>query len=65
LARFNRNKIPRLSTKKLYYVLKEQLKVLKVGRYKLFTIHRANPSYLALITDAYLKRIMGYNVSIV
>jgi len=24
---------------------------------------RANPSYLALVTDAYSKRIMGYNVS--
>ncbi|WP_394355188.1 DDE-type integrase/transposase/recombinase, partial [Nonlabens antarcticus] len=24
---------------------------------------RANPSYLALVTDAYSKRIMGYDVS--
>jgi len=109
-----RNKMPRLGTKKLYYILEEQLKVLKVGRDKLFRIlranhmlikpkrsyhittdshhrfrkhknivsaieierpeqvwvsdityigNRANPSYLALITDAYSKKIMGYNVS--
>lgn len=99
--------MPRLGGKKLYYLLKEQLKVLKVGRDKLFRIlranhmliepkkryhittdshhrfrkhknlistieitqpesvwvsdityvgTRANPSYLALITDAYSKK---------
>ena len=98
----------------MYYLLENQLKLLKVGRDKLFTIlkanhllikpkrkyhittnshhrfrkhknqikeiefirpeqvwvsdityigNRKNPSYLALITDAYSKKIVGYNVS--
>jgi len=106
--------MPKIGTRKLYYLLESQLKVLRVGRDKLFRILRANnlliipkrkyhittdshhrfrkhknhikelnfnrpeqvwvsdityignrenPSYLALVTDAYSKRIMGYNVS--
>lgn len=106
--------MPRLGTRKLYYLLESKLKVLGVGRDKLFRILRANnlliqpkksyhvttdshhrfrkhknqikdieftrpeqvwvsdityvgnrenPCYLALITDAYSKKIMGYNVS--
>lgn len=106
--------MPRLGGRKLYFLLKDQLSVLKVGRDKLFRILRANhmliepkkryhittnshhrfrkhknvvstleierpdavwvsdityvgsrinPSYLALITDAYSKKIVGYNVS--
>lgn len=106
--------MPRLGGKKLYFLLKNQLSILKVGRDKLFRILRANhmlvkpkrcyhittdshhrfrkhknlvntieiekpetvwvsdityvgkrtnPSYLALITDAYSKKIVGYNVS--
>ncbi|MFG6686519.1 IS3 family transposase, partial [Mariniflexile sp. HNIBRBA6329] len=105
---------PRLGSRKLYFLLKDQLSILKVGRDKLFRIlranhmlvqpqkryhittdshhrfrkhknlirtieienpesvwvsdityvgTRANPSYLALITDAYSKKIVGYNVS--
>ena len=106
--------MPRLGGKKLYFLLKEKLMLLKVGRDKLFRIlranhmlivpkksyhittdshhrfrkhknivstinieepeavwvsdityvgTRANPSYLALITDAYSKKIVGYDVS--
>ncbi len=106
--------MPRLGGRKLYFLLKDQLSLLKVGRDKLFRIlkanhmliqpkrryqittnshhrfrkhknlvstleiekpdavwvsdityvgNRINPSYLALITDAYSKRIVGYNVS--
>ena len=106
--------MPKLGTRKLYYLLKEDLSTLNVGRDKLFRILRANhmlikpkksyhittdshhrfrkhknlvstleiekpesvwvsdityvgtrvnPSYLALITDAYSKKIVGYNVS--
>jgi len=106
--------MPRLGTRKLYYLLQEELEVLGVGRDKLFSIlkanhmlikpkrsyhittnshhrfrkhknciehleivqpeqvwvadityigHRNNPMYLALITDAYSKKIKGYNVS--
>ena len=106
--------MPRLGGKKLYFILKDQLLPLKVGRDKLFRIlranhmliqskkryhittdshhrfrkhknlintieiekpetvwvsdityvgTRANPSYLALITDAYSKKIVGYDVS--
>ena len=106
--------MPRLGGKKLYFLLKDELKLLKVGRDKLFRIlranhmliipkksyhittdshhrfrkhknlvstieienpesvwvsdityvgTRANPSYLALITDAYSKKIVGYDVS--
>ncbi len=109
-----RNVMPKLGTRKLYYILKDELSALKVGRDKLFRIlkanymlikpkrsyhittdsghrfrkhknrvcnleitrpeqvwvsdityvgTRANPSYLALITDAYSKMIVGYNVS--
>jgi transposase InsO family protein len=106
--------MPKLGTRKLYYLLKEELSILNIGRDKLFRILRANhmlikpkrsyhittdshhrfrkhknlvtnveierpeaiwvsdityignrtnPSYLALITDAYSKKIVGYNVS--
>lgn len=109
-----RIKLPRVGTRKLYFLLKEPLKKLKVGRDKLFTIlkanhllikpkrqyhvttnshhrfkkhknliknieinrpekvfvsditylgHRDNPMYLALVTDAYSKKIMGFDVS--
>ena len=106
--------MPKLGSRKLHYLLKDQLSFLKVGRDKLIRIlrtnhmlivpkkryhvttdshhrfrkhknlistleiekpdtvwvsdityvgNRTNPSYLALITDAYSKRIVGYNVS--
>jgi len=114
LVREIRMIMPKLGGRKLYFLLKDQLSLLKVGRDKLFRILRANhmlvklkkryhittdshhrfrkhrnlistleiekpdsvwvsdityvgnrinPSYLALITDAYSKRIVGYNVS--
>ena len=114
LVRNIRTTMPKLGGRKLYYLLKDQLSTLNVGRDKLFRILRANhmlikpkkryhittdshhrfrkhknlvntleiekpesvwvsdityvgarknPSYLALITDAYSKRIVGYNVS--
>lgn len=106
--------MPKLGGRKLYFLLRDQLLLLKVGRDKLFRILRANhmliepkkryhvttdshhrfrkhknlissleiekpdavwvsdityvgtrinPTYLALITDAYSKKIVGYNVS--
>lgn len=106
--------MPKIGTRKLYYLLGNELNDLKVGRDKLFKIlkannliikpkrkyhittnshhrfrkhknqikdidftrpehvwvsdityigNRKNPSYLALITDAYSKKVMGYNVS--
>jgi len=106
--------MPRLGVRKLYFLLKDKLIALKVGRDKLFRILKANhmlivpkkryhittnshhrfrkhknlisnleienpdtvwvsdityvgtrdnPSYLALITDAYSKKIVGYNTS--
>ena len=108
-----RSTMPRLGTRKLYYLLHDSLKELNVGRDKLFSILRANHllikpkrnyrittnshhrfrkhknvidgleinrpeqvwvsdityiggrnnSYLALITDAYSKKIMGYDLS--
>ncbi|WP_417445167.1 IS3 family transposase [Joostella sp.] len=114
LVRGVRNVMPKLSARKLYHILKQELTDLKVGRDKLFRILKANhllitpkksyhittdshhrfrkhrnilsnvdiirpeqiwvgdityvgnrskPSYLALITDAYSKKIMDYNVS--
>ena len=114
MVRNIRNVMPKLGSRKLYYLLKDQLSILNVGRDKLFRILRANhmlikpkksyhittdshhrfrkhknlvstleiekpesvwvsdityvgtrknPSYLALITDAYSKRIVGYNIS--
>ena len=114
LVRSIRNIMPKLGTRKLYHILEKELKLLKVGRDKLFKIlkanhmlitpkksyhittdshhrfrkhknivsnveilrpeqiwvsdityigNRNNPCYLALITDAYSKKIMGYNVS--
>ncbi len=107
--------MPKLGTRKLYYLLKDELSTLHVGRDKLFRILRANdmlikpkkyyhittdshhrfrkhknlvttleiekpesvwvsdityvgtrvnPSYLALITDAYSKKIVGYDISL-
>ncbi len=109
-----RIQMPKLGTRKLYYLLEPKLNLLGVGRDKLFTILKANhmlikpkrqyhittnshhrfrkhknlienlfikqpeqvwvsdityigsrknPMYLSLITDAYSKKIMGYNVS--
>ncbi len=106
--------MPRLGGRKLYHMLKGELKVLKVGRDKLFDILRANnmlvepkrsyhittnslhrfkkhknkvkdievskpeqiwvsdityigkrekPCYLALVTDAYSKKVVGFDVS--
>ena len=108
-----RLKMPRIGTRKLYYLLQGSLQELGVGRDKLFSIlkanhmlikpkrsyhittnshhrfrkhknlidqlgikrpeqvwvadityvgNRQNPMYLALITDAYSKKIKGYNV---
>ena len=109
-----RLQMPKLGTRKLYYLLEPKLKKYRVGRDKLFTILKANhmlikpkrqyhittnshhrfrkhknlienllikqpeqvwvsdityigtrknPMYLSLVTDAYSKKIMGYNVS--
>ncbi len=109
-----RIQMPKLGTRKLYYLLMPKLKAYGVGRDKLFTILKANhmlikpkrqyhittnshhrfrkhknltenlfikqpeqvwvsdityignrkkPMYLSLVTDAYSKKIMGYNVS--
>ena len=109
-----RLKMPRIGSRKLYYLLYNQLWDLKVGRDQLFRIMKANhmqiiprrqyhvttnshhrfrkhknliehltinrpeqvwvsdityignrkyPIYLALVTDTYSKKIMGYNVS--
>ena len=106
--------MPKIGTRKLYYLLSPRLKELGVGRDRLFSILKANhmlvvpkkqyhittnshhrfrkhknlieeiqfnrpeqvwvsdityigsrkhPIYLALVTDAYSKKIMGYNVS--
>ena len=114
LVKEERLLMPKIGTRKLYYLLEKELKELKVGRDKLFKIlksnkllikpkkkyhvttnshhrfrkhknqvkemeftrpeqvwvsdityigNRKNPSYLALITDAYSKKIVGYNVS--
>jgi transposase InsO family protein len=109
-----RQQMPRIGTRKLYYLLQEPLNKLGVGRDRLFSILRANhmlikqkkiyhittdshhrfrkhknlienkaivrpeqvwvsdityigtrkdPMYLALVTDAYSKKIVGFNVS--
>jgi putative transposase len=109
-----RKLMPRIGSKKLYYMLHQDLKILKIGRDKFIDILRANhllivpkrsyhittnsyhrfrkyknelldlqinrpeqvwvsdityigqresPCYLSLITDAYSKKIVGYNVS--
>lgn len=114
LVKSKRLLMPKIGTRKLYYLLEQDLKELNVGRDKLFKIlkanqllikpkkkyhittnshhrfrkhknqikelafikpeqvrvsdityigNRKNPSYLALITDAYSKKIVGYNVS--
>ena len=109
-----RIRMPKIGTRKLYYLLQEELNELSVGRDKLFKIlkanhmlikpkrsyhittnshhrfrkhkniieklnierpeqvwvadityigNRLNPVYLALITDAYSKKIVGYDIS--
>ena len=114
LVKVQRIAQPRLGTRKLYYILNNKLRELKVGRDKFFNILRANhllikpkrsyhvttlshhrfrkypnlikeldinkpeqvwvsdityigkrdkPCYLSLITDAYSKKIIGYNLS--
>jgi len=114
LVRDIRSYMPKLGTRKLYFMLKNKLSLLNVGRDRLFRILRANhmlikpkrsyhittdshhrfrkhknlvsninierpesvwvsdityigtrinPSYLALVTDAYSKKIVGYNIS--
>ncbi len=114
LVKAVRVQMPRIGTRKLYYILQDSLRELGVGRDKLFSILKANhmqiipkrsyhittdshhrfrkhknivaqlsivhpeqvwvsdityignhenPMYLALITDAYSKKIVGYDVS--
>jgi transposase InsO family protein len=114
LVREIRQQMPRVGTRKLYYLLEPKLKLLSVGRDRLFRIlkanhlliipkrsyrittnshhrfrkhknlieqlaitrpeqvwvcditylgNRENPCYLSLVTDAYSKLIVGYNVS--
>lgn len=114
LVREIRQQMPRIGTRKLYYLLERKLDLLSVGRDRLFRIlkanhlliipkrsyrittnshhrfrkhknmieqlaitrpeqvwvsditylgNRENPCYLSLITDAYSKLIVGYNVS--
>ena len=114
MVREVRLQMPRIGTRKLFYLLLDKLKPLKVGRDRLFSILRANsllispkrsyhittdshhrfkkhknlienttpirpeqiwvsdityignrknPMYLSLVTDAYSKKIVGYNVS--
>ena len=114
LVREIRHQMPRIGTRKLYYLLEPKLDLLSVGRDRLFRILRANhmliipkrsyrittnshhrfrkhknmieqlaitrpeqvwvsditylgnrenPCYLSLVTDAYSKLIVGYNVS--
>lgn len=114
LVREIRQQMPRIGTRKLYYLLEPKLNLLSVGRDRLFRILRANhlliipkrsyrittnshhrfrkhknrieqlaitrpeqvwvsditylgnrenPCYLSLVTDAYSKLIVGYNVS--
>jgi len=114
LVRHKRILMPKLGARKLYHLLKDELKAIKVGRDKLFRIlkanhmlikpsrsyhvttdshhrfrkhknlvcnieierpeqvlvsdityvgNRENPAYLALVTDAYSKVVMGHNVS--
>ncbi len=114
MVRDIRLQMPRIGTRKLFYLLLDKLKPLKVGRDKLFSIlrannllikpkrsyhittdsdhrfkkhknlienvtpnrpeqiwvcdityigNRANPMYLSLVTDAYSKKIVGYQVA--
>jgi putative transposase len=114
LVREIRQQMPRVGTRKLYYLLEAKLRSLSVGRDRLFRIlkanhlliipkrsyrittnshhrfrkhknlieqlvitrpeqvwvsditylgNRENPCYLSLVTDAYSKLIVGYNVS--
>ena len=54
--------MPRIGTRKLYYLLSDQLQAMKIGRDKFFNILKA---YHLLIQPkhAYSKKIMGYYVS--
>ena len=114
MVRKIRMKMPRIGTRKLYYLLNQELRALKIGRDRFFNILKVNhllispkrsyhvttnsyhrfkkhknlienlkiirpeqvwvsdityigkrskPCYLSLVTDAYSKRIMGYNVA--
>jgi putative transposase len=114
MVRQIRLQMPRIGTLKLYHLLEDKLKLLGVGRDRLFSIlrtnnllimpkrsyhvttnshhrfrkhkniikdlaptrpeqvwvsdityvgNRSNPMYLSLVTDAYSKKIVGYNVS--
>lgn len=114
MVREIRQQMPRVGTRKLYYLLEPKLRLLSVGRDRLFRIlkanhlliipkrsyrittnshhrfrkhknlieqlaitrpeqvwvsditylgNRENPCYLSLVTDAYSKLIVGYNVS--
>ncbi len=114
MVREVRLQMPRIGTRKLFYLLLDKLKPLKVGRDRLFSIlkannllispkrsyhittdshhrfkkhknlienvtpirpeqiwvsdityigNRKNPMYLSLVSDAYSKKIVGYNVS--
>ena len=114
MVREVRLQMPRIGARKLFYLLLDKLKPLKVGRDRLFSIlkannmlikpkrsyhittdshhrfkkhknrienmtpnrpeqiwvsdityigNRKNPMYLSLVTDAYSKKIVGYNVS--
>jgi putative transposase len=114
MVREVRLQMPRIGTRKLFYILLDKLKPLKIGRDRLFSIlkannmlispkrsyhvttdshhrfkkhknlienmipnrpeqvwvsdityigNRKNPLYLSLVTDAYSKKIVGYNVS--
>ena len=92
-----RFQMPKIGTRKLYFMLEDELKQLNVGRDMLFRILKANhmliqpkrryhvttnshhrfrkhknlvenivpekPMYLALVTDAYSKQIMGHDLS--
>ena len=40
--------MPKLGTRKLYYILEEELKLLKIGRDKLFSILKANNMLIKL-----------------
>ncbi|WP_262497643.1 IS3 family transposase [Flavobacterium kingsejongi] len=114
MVRKIRMKMPRIGTRKLYYLLNQELRALKIGRDMFFNILKVNhllispkrsyhittnsyhrfkkhknlienlkiirpeqvwvsdityigkrskPCYLSLVTDAYSKRIMGFNVA--
>ena len=57
-----RKSMPRIGTRKLYYLLPDQLQVMKIGRDKFFDILRPN-HLLIQPKHAYSKKIMGYYVA--